>query len=365
MRKVTALALFVLLCIVAIPAFAHTEIPNLNETTVTPESTVEVHKQDGTSTANMNPLNLIGSDAVTFVRFANAAIDIPSVDLYVQELGDTAVVKDLSFGHLTNSILLPSGKYNVVARAAGSGIGGNVITTMNWNFQQDTSWLVTFIGLTSNASLQLEPVNLLRNDIAGNMSRVRVVNFVAGTPALTVSSGAGDDFGHSLGWIGVFDADMKPGKYSLTVKSKDGTALLTDSAVDVGAGALSTVLLVGSVNGSQPLRLVTFSSLASVSRVQFVNHSSAAIQIFVRPGKTELVKSLPASKTSEWMTIPSGSVTFVSYVSGTGPTGQELGAWIGEVQPLRDTTITFTAAKTADASAPVFSPALSEINAEG
>jgi len=176
---------------------------------------------------------------------------------------------------------------------------------------------------------------------------------------LMVKSSSGDDFGHSLGWIGIFDTDMKPGKYSLTVTSKDGKALLTDSAVDVGGGALSTMLLVGSVDGGQPIQLVTFNSLAYVSRVQFVNKSNAAIQIFMRPGDMELVKSLAVGETSEWVTVPSGSVTFVSYAAGTGPTGQEMGSWIGVVQPLRDLKISFTAAKAADASEPVFSPPLS------
>ena len=197
MRKITALVLFVLLCLAAIPAFAQTETPSPDQPTITPESTAEI----STSITNMNPLNLVGSDDVTFVRFANTVIDVPSVDLYVQELGDKGMIKDLSFGQVTNEILLPAGNYNVVARTAGSGSEGKVLTTMKWNFQQDTSWLVTLIGLRSKASLQLEPINLLRNDIADDMSRVRVVNLVAGAPALTVSTSTGDDFGHSLSII--------------------------------------------------------------------------------------------------------------------------------------------------------------------
>jgi hypothetical protein len=365
MRKPIALVLALFLCLASIPAFAQDETPSPDQPVMTPEGTAEVNAQNGTSVASLNPLNLVGTDNVTFVRFANTVVDVPSVDLYVQELGEKGVVKDLAFGQVTDAMLLPSGKYNVDARAAGSGPDGEVITTMNWDFQPDTSWLVTFVGLTSNASLQLEPINLLRNDIAADMARVRVVNLVAGAPELTVSSSKGEDFGQSLAWSDVFDADIKPGTYNLTVTSKDEEPLLTNSAVDVEAGMLSTVVLVGSVDGSQPLQLVTFNSLADVSRVQFVNNSSAPVQIFARPGDVELVQSLAAGETSDWVTVPSGAVTFVSYAPGTGPAGQELGSWIGTVQPMRDVVITFGADSTSTASDPVFSPALSEMNAAG
>jgi hypothetical protein len=369
MRKATTLALFLFLCLATIPAFAQTETPNPIQPTMTPEgtaeSTAEATMQAGSSTAIMNPMNLTGSDNVTFVRFVNTVIDVPSIDLYVQELGDQAVVTDLTFGKVTDSMLLPAGEYNVVARAAGSGVGGETLTTMKWNFQPETSWVVSLVGQTSNASLQLEPLNLLRNDIADDVSRLRVVNLVAGTPELKISSSAGDDFGQALGWTDVFDADMKPGTYNLTVTSKDGKSLLTDAAVDMGGGALSTVILVGSADGSKPLQLVTFNSPAYVSRVRFVNNSSAPIQIFMRPGDTELVPSLAVGETSDWVTVPSGSVTFVAYAPGTGPSGQELGSWIGMVQPMRDVIISFAANNIAEASEPVFSPVLSETKAAG
>ncbi len=352
MRKVIALLAFALLCLAVFPVFAQAETPNPDE----PVPTVEAGMDDGSSMVNLNPLNLVGTDNVVFVRFAHAAADGPSVDLYVQELGDTLVVEDLAFGEQTGFMFLPASSYTIVVRGAGSGSEGEVITTMNWNFQQDTSWLVAFVGLISNGSLLLEPVNLLRDDIAADTSRVRVVNYVSGGSALSVNSSAGDDFGQGLGWIGVFDTDLPPGTYSLNVTSQDGTALLTDAVVELESATLTTVLIIGSADGSQPLQLISFNSPTNVSRVQFVNNGSVAIQIFVRPGNLELVAALAPGATSEWMTVSSGAVTFVCYAPGTGPTGQELGAWIGTVLPLRDLTITFMADNTADESDPVFSP---------
>jgi len=363
MRKVTLLALFGILCLVAIPVFAQTETPDPNQPTT--ESTAESTAQTDTSTGTMNPLNLVGTDDVAFVRFANTVVDVPSVDLYIQELGDKGVVKDLAFGQITDASLLPAGKYNVVARVAGSDPSSEAITSMSWEFQPDTSWLITLVGLTSNASVQLEPINLVQTDIANNMARVRVVNLVSEAPSLTVSSSTGDDFGSSLAWSDVFDADMKSGTYNLSVAADTGDTLLENSPVELKNGELSTVVLIGSVDGNQPLQLVTFNSAENVSRVQFVNNSQAAIEIFARPGDVSILQSLAAGETSDWVAIPSGSVTFVSYAPGTGPSGQELGAWIGEVHPLRDVVVTFTDDKTAAASDPVFSPSLSGTNAAG
>lgn len=348
MRKVSILLTLALFCL--IPAFAQTETPPPD---ATPESTPAM---DEGMMVNINPLTVAASDSVAFVRFAHAAADGVAVDLYIQELGDTPLVEDLAFGEQTGFIFLPSSTYNIVARAAGSGVDGEAIAIMDWNFQQDTSWLVTFVGLFSNVSLQLEPVNLLRDDIPADMARVRVVNFVSGGPALTITSSTGDNFGQSLGWIGVFDTELPPGTTSLTVTSPDGTALLTEPVVDVGGDALITLLLVGSADGTQPLRVISFTSPANISRVQFVNNSSVPLQIFARPGNQELVASLAPGQTSEWATVPSGSVTFVTYAPGTGPTGQELSAWIGAVHPLRDLAISFNEDRTAAEGDPVFSP---------
>lgn len=78
----------------------------------------------------------------------------------------------------------------------------------------------------------------------------------------------------------------------------------------------------------------------------------------MRPGDTELLPSLEAGATSDWVMVPSGAVTFVTYEPGTGPTGQEGAAWIGDVLPFRDQVITFQADGNADNTSPVFTPSM-------
>ncbi len=356
MRKVLLLVISASLLLTAIPALAQAEAPNPDSPAATAESTPDMAISEDMALVLSNPLNVSASDSVAFVRFAHTAVDGAHVDLYVQGLGDQSLAENLALGDATGFILLPAGNYNVLARSAGSGAGGEVITTTGWNFQPDTSWLVAFAGLASNSTLQIEPVNLLRGDIADDRARVRVVNFLSGGPALSVSSSEGNDFGQGLGWLGVFDADMTPGSANLTVSTEDGTALLTDAIVDLPNGTLTTLLLVGSADGSQPLQFITFSAPAYASRVQFINNGDAPIQLFMRPGDVELVGSLAPGAASDWVSVSSGAVTFVAYAPGTGPTGQELGAWIGTVQPARDLAITYMADYSADEGDPNFTP---------
>lgn len=348
MKTRTLLALFALLCLSVIPVFAQTAAPTVPASETMPD-------MDMSSSANSNLWNLAGTDAVGYVRFAHVSADAPAVDIYVPELSETAVVSDLEFGEVTDFIYVPQGNFTYVARTAGSDADSAPVASVQWDVPQDTSWLVVVAGLMSNLSVQVEPVSLLRDDIAENASRVRLINYISGAPALTIASNTGESFGAGLGWVGIFDGEFTPGTYNLTVTSEDGTALLTDTTVDLAPHALTTLLVLGSADGSRPAEIVAFDSPADMSRVQFVNNGTAAVDIFVRPGDEQIVSNLAPGATSEWVLLSSGSVTFVTYVPGTGPTGQELGAWIGAVKPNRDLVITFMADNTADEGDPVFS----------
>jgi Domain of unknown function (DUF4397) len=336
MKRMIGLVLLVLLCAVAaVPAFAQT-VTAPPSPSVTPTASADFSRSD-----NPNPTEATAEDAVAFVRFVHTSVDAPAVDLYIGEIGDTPLVKNIAFGEVTDFILLPEGNYTVTAVESGSGVEGEALATLNWDLARNTSWFISMAGLVSNISIQIEPISLLRNDLADDIARVRVVNFVSGTEAVTLASDAGDDFSQGLGWLGVFDGDFMPGTYNLNLTTLDGSALIENATIDLPGGQLTTLLILGSAEGT--IEVVPFHSLADVARVQIVNNSGEAIDIFLRPGNEQVVTSLEAGATSEWISIPSGSVTFVAYAPGTGPTGQELAAWIGELSPARDVTISFGA----------------------
>ena len=360
MRYSRFLLIVMLTCVVVLPALAQQETPTPAGPATSAESTPEMAMNNGLASLNTNPFNLAATDSIVFVRFAHVAPDAGPVDVYIQELSDSPIVEGLAFGDVTGFVLLPPGSYNVATREAGSGIEGDAISLMNWDYQPDTSWLVAYAGLASDASLQVEPINLLRNDIAGDQARVRIVNLVPGGAVLSLADGNGATLGPALGWMGIYDADMAPGTMNMNVSSAEGRVLLSDASADLTTHALNTLLLAGGADSNQPVQVVSFASPAYVSRVQFVNNGSEPLQLFRRPGNTELVTSLAPGATSDWINVPSGAVTFVAYAPGTGPTSQELGAWIGTLSPMRDQAITFMAEHGADESDAVFSPDMAD-----
>jgi len=143
MRQAMSLLAIALLCLAMTPVFAQTTTATPDAPVMMPESTAEMTPE---STAEMtpemgilNPLALVGAESVAFIRFAHTVADVAPIDFYVQEMGDTPVVENLAFGEEAGFLYVPSGSYNIIARAAGSGIEGEIITTMNHNFQQNTS----------------------------------------------------------------------------------------------------------------------------------------------------------------------------------------------------------------------------------
>lgn len=339
------------ICLASFSVYAQEETPS-------PESTPDMAMTDELSMVTTNPWNLTADSQVALVRFAHTTADYGPVDVYVRDLGDTQVAAGLAFGTETGFVLLPAGEHAISVRSAGSGVAGEILATTSWNFQNNTTWLVAFAGLEANVSLQLEPINLLRDNINADVARVRLVNFIPGGPALTVTDSTGETFGQGMGWFGVVDSERVPGDYALNVTSADGTTLVADVPVTLWGGALTTLMIMGSTDGSQPVQLISFSSPGNVSRVQFVNNYSEMLQVFMIPGNVEIVPSLAIGATSEWVTLPSGAVTFVTYIAGAGPTSQQQISWIGRVLPMRDLVITLLPDRTADEGDPVFSPTI-------
>jgi hypothetical protein len=348
--------LMLLSCILAVPMFAQTVTPTSPDPAISGTQRVTQFAPTNVSRSDApNPTQLTAEDETAFIRFAHVALDAPPVDLYITEIGDTPLIENLAYGAVTDFIYLPEGNYTLIAREVNSSMDGDPLAILNWDFAQDTSSLVSLAGLLSNVSLQIEPIVLLRNDIANDTARVRVINFVSGAEPLTITSEDGDDFGQALGWLGVFDTDVTAGMYNLNITTSDGSSLTKNSSIELPAGQLSTLLVLGSPDS---VEVLPFHSVADAARVQLINNTSDTIDIFRRPDNERVVASLAAGETSEWIAMPSGSTTFIAFAPETGPTGQELAAWIGEVKTVRDTTITFQADGSFEQTEVQFTPSI-------
>jgi hypothetical protein len=300
------------------------------------------------------PTELDPAGSLTFVRFVHSAADVGPVDIYTAEQPDTPVVANLAFGEVTEEVLLPASA-GLVARAAGSEAASAPTTQLDFELGGNTSWIVAVVGLNSNASVLLEPISVLRGDY-NELARVRVINLVAGDDALSVAGDTDIDFGTGLGYNGIADNDIESGTYNLALTGADGSALGESQAYTFDANTTTTLLIVGAPDGSQPIRVVPVVSPRDMNRVQFVNSGTDPVDVFIRPGDTAVVSNLAGGATSEWVDVPSGAATFITYAPGTGPTGQELAALPIQLDPARDLVVTFGADGQAELSSVALSP---------
>jgi hypothetical protein len=278
------------------------------------------------------------ANSIAYLRFVHTSIDSGPVDIYAQSLGGIALVQNLQYDQFTDFIFLPSGQHTFAFRPAGSGAQGTVISTLSWNFAQDTSWMVAMAGRAADYSLQVEPFTLLRGQMSGN-ARIRVVNWVSSRQRITVSSDQGVDFGRGLGWIGIKDADISPGVYTLTLTMEGGQPLPSPAPYEFTANTLYALMITGGADGNPPPHLIAIPSSQDITRVRFVNNRGDAVDIHMRPGNQKIVEALAPGQITDYLSLPNGAVTFVAYAPGTGPRGQELSALIEHLRPARDLTV--------------------------
>src|SRR5204863_1009932 len=66
-------------------------------------------------------------DNFGFVRFAHTAIDVPALDIYVEDGSPAPLVSNLQYGQTTDYFTLPSTTRGFVAREANSSANGKIL----------------------------------------------------------------------------------------------------------------------------------------------------------------------------------------------------------------------------------------------
>ena len=117
-------------------------------------------------------------------------------------------------------------------------------------------------------------------------------------------------------------------------------SVIPPTAFTFDANQSYVLFLSGSTEGEIKPEFVTLVNPQDMTRVRFVNEGDAAADVHYRPTNTKIADRLEPGATSEWVEIPTSSVTFVAYRPGDGPTGQELASLTASLRSGRDTTIT-------------------------
>jgi hypothetical protein len=276
-------------------------------------------------------------EGIVFIGFAHTSVDAGSIDLYLDN-NEIPVISQLAYGEATPLIPFNAGSRRFNARPAGSGLAGEVLYSMAWDYAGNSSWIVTAAGFLNELAFIVEPISIVRNNYDG-AARVRVVNLVRDL-RLSVSDASGAVFGNGLGWIGIKDTMTAPGVYTLNITAADGQNLGEPVTFDLLAETTYTLYLIGQPDRDYPIQILAVVAPQDVTRVRFVNSRQEPVDIHYRPGNDRLVESIAVDETSPYVVLASGAVTFVAYAPGTGPTGQELLALSLQLRPGRDMTIT-------------------------
>lgn len=341
MAKINRLTVLIaLFAVLVVPALAQ-------DATSTPEPAAA-------PTYGVNAPQVTAGDSLFFIAFANTSIDSGPLDFYIEGLGTTPLVTNLGYGESTDVIAMPAGTHTVIARQAGSAADSEPLSSFNWDFGGNSTWVLAAVGTLANANFLTEPVTAIRTPLNG-MARVRVVNWVADIENLSIDSGSDVVFADGLGWAGVQDAEIEPGAYQLQINDGAEETYGDAHSFNFEADTVYTLLLIGSTASQPAVEILTLEMPQDETRVRFVNERSDSVDIHMRPGD-DRVASVDAGGTSDWFEIPSTAATFIAYAPGTGPTGQELASLAGQLRPGRDVTIVFRADNSVDISEETLTP---------
>jgi hypothetical protein len=274
-----------------------------------------------------------------FVRFIHTAIDVPPLDIYVED--GSLLISDLSYGEATEFMSMSTNVQGFVARAAGAGASSEVLARLNRRVKANQSEIITAAGLNSRRAFVLEPLVLVRNATRGK-ARVRVFNTVWGGPYLTVKDSQGITYGQDLQYLSSSpDSDVEPGTYSFEIQqSGSGKAVASENDVQLEADRIYSLMILGGMDGSPPVRFAILTSDQETTRVRIANNSSAPADVYIKGSSTPLASAIPPGTMTEYSTVPSGATTFILRAAGSAANSQELAFVASQLRPGRDVTIT-------------------------
>lgn len=316
------------------------KIDNSNETNtddIVSNATTERDDKDPTGNFIINAPDVNPQHSISFIQFANWSPDIGNLDYYLGN-DTTPIVENIAYQEVTNSIVVNSGNLSVVARPAGSGIDGEALSQLNWNFQGNSTWVVSGIGLQSQYAFFVEPISIIRTDY-DDQARVRVINLIASRQRATVNTNSDIVLANGINWVGLKDTMLEPAEYTLNIELEDSTKIDNLITQEFKANITYTVVLIGMNTDEQPIQVVVIENPENVTRVKFVSRRSDMVDVYIMPDAIEVVDQLEPDTESDWIVLSSGALSFILFAPDSGPTSQELAGISRQLRPGRDVTI--------------------------
>lgn len=353
----------------AVPdAAAATDEPAATEAvTVTEEAAIGDPFYMSSGTAQLHPiLNPLDPNAGSgFVRFAHTSPDTGPIDIYLDDL-EEPLVTNLQLAEYTGAVRLRSGSHRFTARAAGTSINSVILSQFDWELVSNSTWVIVAVGRQADATLQLEPLNVLRS-FSQQIARLRLANVNPYLSGLSVNVQDGDSLAEGLGWLGSYDLDLVVGTDAgteagmLNIVIEDASRRVVSNPVSVPIKPfMHYTVLLASTNDPAVVTPLVIPSTRDTTRVRFVNERQDPIEVLMMPAEIVLFQQLDPGTTSEYFILPSEAATFAAYAPGTGPNGQNLAGLPVQLEPGYDTTVTFRWDGTTEVTENVFTPPVTE-----
>src|SRR5579859_2517559 len=246
---------------------------------------------------------------VGFVRFVHTAVDVGPIDIYVGA-DPKPVVTNLKYGDVTDFVTLPVTTSGYIARTAGSPANSKTLFSLDWGLKANESQLIAAAGLNSRKAFLMEPITLVRNKTNGK-ARVRLFDTVWGGANLGVGAAQGMSFSTNQGYLNISNnSDIAPGVYDFQVKDGSGNVVSTLPGTSLEADKVYMMLIVGGSGGTPPIHLLPIVSDEERTRVQFVNQSGSALDVYIKGETTPFAAGVAAGARTPLTALPTGSVTF-------------------------------------------------------
>jgi|GEM_PF-853216 len=316
------------------------EIDNSDQPTVAEnasDTTTVGNRNDSTGNFIVNAPVVNPQHSISFIQFANWSPDIGNLDFYLGN-NTTPIVENIAYPEVTHSIIVNGGNLSVTARPTGSGSDGEALNQLNWDFQGNSTWMISGIGLQSEYAFFVEPISITRTDY-NNKARIRVINLIASHQRVTVNTNSDIELANGINWVGLKDTMLEPAEYSLNIELEDNTTIDNLTTQEFEANMTYTVVLIGMNTDEQPIQAVVIKNPENITRVKFVSKRSDAVEVYLMPDAIEVVDQLEPDTETDWIALPSGALSFILFTPDSGPTSQELAGISRQLRPGRDITI--------------------------
>jgi hypothetical protein len=250
------------------------------------------------------------------VRVGHFSPDAPAVDVYAN---GSAILKDVTFGQLSDYLPVPAGTYTIEVVAAGADpAAGAVIGPVDLDFAAGTMTTVAATNSLDNIEAQVlidEPMP------QEGVAQVRVVHFSADAPAVDIALQGGDVVVPDLAYPNPTDyLALDPGEYDLEIRRAGTTDVAFDiPPLTVDGGTSYSVFAIGSLtDGSFTVLPAVDASLAEV-RVGHFSPDAPNVDIYANG--SALLTDVAFGQLSDYLPVPAG--TYRIQVVPTGATLDE------------------------------------------